>query len=69
MPLYASVYMGFVLTCSERAELLSLVCGVSLLVCYFLTGILGQVLDLIVLTPDPCTLTYFEHIVKININV
>ena len=28
MPLYASVYMCFVVTCWERADLLALVCGV-----------------------------------------
>ena len=28
MPLYASVYMGLVVTCYERADLLALVCGV-----------------------------------------
>ena len=28
MNLYASVYMGFVVTCWERADLLALVCGV-----------------------------------------
>ena len=56
----ASVYMCFVVTCLERADLLSLVCGVKLLVCHFPIGILGQVWYLIVLIPDLCTLTYFE---------
>ena len=28
MPLYAAVYMCLVVTCWERADLLSLVCGV-----------------------------------------
>ena len=35
MPLYASVYMCLVVTCWERADLLALVCGVLLLVCFF----------------------------------
>ena len=30
MSLYASVYMCFVVTCWERADLLALVCGVLL---------------------------------------
>ena len=30
MSLYASVYMCFVVTCWERADLLALVCGVQL---------------------------------------
>ena len=60
MPLCASVYMFLVVTCWERADLLALVCGVSLCVCHFLIGILGQVWYLIVLIPDLCTLTYLE---------
>ena len=48
MPLYASVYMCLVVTCWERADLLGLVCGVLLCVCYFPIGILGQVWYLIV---------------------
>ena len=57
--LCASVYMCFVVTCWERADLLALVCGVS---CEFVTfpcGILGQVWYLIVSIPDLCILTYF----------
>ena len=60
MSLCASVYMCFVVTCLERADLLALVCGVLLRVCHFLIGILGQVWYLIVLIPDLCTLTYFH---------
>ena len=59
MSLCASVYMCFVVTCWERADLLALVCGVY---CEFVTfpiGILGQVWYLIVSIPDLCTLTYF----------
>ena len=48
MSLCLSVYLCFVVTCWERADLLALVCG-----------ILGQVWYLIVLIPDLCTLTYF----------
>ena len=47
-------------TCWERADLLALLCGVLLWVCYFPIGILGQVWYLIVLIPDLCTLSYFE---------
>ena len=55
MSLCASIYMCFVVTCWERADLLALVCGVC---CEFVT--LGQVWFLIVSIPDLCTLTYFE---------
>ena len=58
MPLRASAYMCFVVTCWERADLLALVCGVKLWVLHFPIGILGQVLYLIVSIPDLCTLTY-----------
>ena len=60
MPLYASVYMCIVVTCWERADLLALVCGVLLRVCYFAIGILGQVWYLIVSISDLFSLTYFE---------
>ena len=56
---YASVYMCLVVTCWEKADLLALICGVLLWVCYFPIGILGQVWYLIVSIPDLCTLTYF----------
>ena len=59
MPLCTSVYLYLVVTCWERADLLALVCGVSLSVCHFPIGILGQVWYLIVSIPDLCTLTYF----------
>ena len=48
MSLCASVYMCFVVTCWERADLLALVCGVYLSVCNFPIGILGRVWYLIV---------------------
>ena len=58
LSLCASVYMCFVVTCWERADLLALVCGVC---CEFLfpIGILCQVWYLIVSIPDLCTLSYF----------
>ena len=59
MSLCASVYMCFVVTCWEKADLLALVCGVWLCVCQFPIGILGWVWYLIVSIPDLCTLTYF----------
>ena len=62
MSLCASVYMCFVVTCWERADLLALVCGVLLRVCHFPIGILCQVWYLIVSIPDLCTLTYFSII-------
>ena len=52
MSLCASVYMCFVVTCWERADLLALFC-------HFPIGILGQVWYLIVSIPGLCTLTYF----------
>ena len=61
MPLHASVYMCQVVTRWERTDLLALVCGVLLWVCYFPIGILGQVWCLIVSVPDLCTLTYFQQ--------
>ena len=63
MPLCASVYVCFVVTSWERADLLALVCGVLLWVRHFPFGILGQVWYLIVSIPDLCTLTYFAIIV------
>ena len=62
MSLCASVYMCFVVTCWEMADLLALVCGVyrSLSLSHWY---LGQVCYLIVSIPDLCTLTYFHWIV------
>ena len=60
MSLCASVYMCFVVTCWERADLLALVCGVYYEFVTFPFGILGQVWYLIVSIPDLCTLTYFK---------
>ena len=56
--------MCLVITCWDRADLLALICGVLLWVCYFpigMIGILGQVWYLIVSIPDLCTLTYFAN--------
>ena len=46
MPLCASVYMCLVVTCWERADLLALVCGVSLSLSHWYPGS-GVVLDCI----------------------
>ena len=61
MSLCASVYMCFVVTCWERADILALVCSVC---CEFVTFPLGQVWYLIVSIPDLCTLTYYDHVLK-----
>ena len=61
MSLCVSVYMCFVVTCWERADLLAFVCGVY---CEFVTFPLvsmGQVWYLIVSIPDLCTLTYLDY--------
>ena len=60
MPLCSSVYLCLVVTCWERADLLTLVCCVQLWVCHFPIGNLGQVWYLIVSIPDLCTLSYFH---------
>ena len=62
MSLCASVYMCFVVISLERAGLLALFCGVSLLVCHFPFGILGQVWYMIVSILGLCTLTYLEEL-------
>ena len=62
MSLCTSVYLSFVVTCWERADLMALVCSVLLRVCHFPIGILGQVWYLIVSIPDLCTLTYFVFV-------
>ena len=62
MCLCASVYMCFVVTCWERADLLALVCGVQLCLCHLSIGILGQVWYLIISIPYICTLTYFKSL-------
>ena len=45
----------------KGADLLALICGVLLWVCYFPIGILGQVWYLIVSIPDFCTLICFDN--------
>ena len=58
---FASVHCCIVVTCSERDDLLALVCDVY---CGFVTfpyGILGQVWYLIVSIPDLCQLSYFYY--------
>ena len=56
---FASVHCYLVLTCWERADLLSLVCDVKLCFFTFPCGILSQVWYLIVLLPDLCCFSYF----------
>ena len=67
--LFASVYLCFVVTCWERADLLALICGVLLCVWHFPIGILGQVWYLIVSIPDLCTLTIFLKLGKKNLKI
>ena len=60
MSLCASVYMCFVVTCWERADLLALVCGVYYeFVTFPLVSLVSCGTYLIVSIPDLCTLTYF----------
>ena len=59
MTFCVSVNLCLVVTCWERADLLTLICGVLLRVCHFPIGILSQVWYLIVSIPDLCTLTFF----------
>ena len=59
MSLCTFIYMCFVVTCWERADLLALVCGVCC-ECHFPIDILVHVWYLIVSIPDLCTLTYFN---------
>ena len=67
MSFYASVYMCLVVTCWEMADLLALVCGVLLLVCYFPIGILVQVWYLIESIPDLRTLSYFKLVLPVSV--
>ena len=55
----AYVYWCLVVTCWERADLLSLFSDVLLWSCDFPIGILGQAWCLIVSTPDLCPFSYF----------
>ena len=61
MALCVSVYMCFVVTCWERADLLALVCGVN---CEFVTFQLVSWVrcGTFVSIPDLCTLTYFHSV-------
>ena len=62
----AFVYVCLLAPCGRLlgAGLLALVCGVSLCVCHFHIGILGQVWYLIVSIPDLCILTYFKSFLR-----
>ena len=55
-----SVCCCLVVTCWEKADLLALVCDVSLRRCHLPFGILGQVWCLIVSISDLCHLSNFE---------
>ena len=71
MSLCASVYMCFVVTCGERADLIALVCGVcrefvTFPFVHFPICILGQVWYLIESIPDLCTLTYYVILDKLD---
>ena len=62
-----SVYR-LVVTCWKRADLLALVCDISLWSFHFPIGFLGQVWCMIVWIPDPCPLSYF-NMNNYNINI
>ena len=53
-------WLSFVM-CSCEADLLALVCGVSLWSCHLTIGIQGQVWCLIVSIPDLCPLSYLDQ--------
>ena len=57
---FASVHCCFVVTCSERVDLLAFVGDVYCIFVTFPYGILGQVWYLIASFPDLCLLSYFE---------
>ena len=65
MSLCASVYMCFMVTCWESAD----VCGVCCEFVTFPNGILGQVWYLIVAIPDLCILTYLQCCLLANSEV
>ena len=58
---FASVHCCLVVTCWERADLLTLVGNVYCIFVTFSCGILGQVWYLIVSFPDRCRLSYFVY--------
>ena len=57
---FVSVHSLRVVTCWEGANLLDLVCDISLCFIAFLCGILGQVCCLIVSIPDVCLFSYIN---------
>ena len=66
---FASVHCCLEVTCRGWADLLALVCDVY---CDFVTlpfGILGLLRYLIVSIPDPCRLSYFDWVGKIQLIV
>ena len=60
---FASVHSCLVVTCWERADLLTLVGDVYCIFVTFSCGILGQVWYLIVSFPDLCYLSYFKFLI------
>ena len=58
---FASVHCCLVVTRTEMADLLALVCDVYRDFVTFPFRILGQVFYLIVSIPDPCCLSYFVY--------
>ena len=66
---FASAHCCLVVTRSERADLMSLVCEVYCDFVSFPFGILGQVCYLIVSISDPCCLSYFYKKKTIGIGV
>ena len=65
-----SVPCSLVITCWERADLLTLLC--VMFSCVFVTfpcGILGQVWYFIVLIPDLCLLPYFHYKLASPLNI
>ena len=70
---FLSVHCSLVVTCSERADLLALLC--VMFYCVFITfpcDVLGQMWCLIVFFPDLCILYYFQTsfktLLKYNLN-
>ena len=59
---FASIRCCLVVTCLIRADLLAFVGDGFFYICYFPSGVLGQVWYLIVSFPDLCRLSYFQVI-------
>ena len=66
---FASVHCCIVVTCCEKADLLTLVGDVYCIFVTFPCGTLSQVWYLIVSFPDLCLLSYFHAPTYIYINI